>query len=268
MAFLPSMSPTDIHDYHRVVARSAHIRSHFDLLVWLQGDLQRYLPHQLLIASWGNFVDGTIHHDLLTATPGVSEHGTRASVLGPMLRGLFTRWVAFQYKPFALSVNEKGFFVEKYGSPSPLGQELGRVRSVLVHGIKDERGNQDCLYAAFSTDEERSDAHSTALSLLMPHIDMALRQVAQQPAQAAPSLQPGTQTGNDMPGTSAPDALSEREAEILSWVAMGKTNADIGMILGISEFTVKNHLQRVFKKLDVNNRAQAVSRLNALLADV
>ncbi len=67
--------------------------------------------------------------------------------------------------------------------------------------------------------------------------------------------------------TSMQEVLSAREIEILSWVAMGKTNADIGAILGISEFTVKNHLQRVFRKLNVSNRAQAVSRFNSLLAD-
>ena len=61
--------------------------------------------------------------------------------------------------------------------------------------------------------------------------------------------------------------LSEREAEVLRWVAAGKTNAEIGSILNISSFTVKNHMQRVFKKLNVLNRAQAVSRLKALRLD-
>ena len=55
--------------------------------------------------------------------------------------------------------------------------------------------------------------------------------------------------------------LSQREIEIMEWVRIGKTNYEIGMILNISAFTVKNHLQRIFKKLDVTNRAQAVERL-------
>jgi DNA-binding CsgD family transcriptional regulator len=53
-----------------------------------------------------------------------------------------------------------------------------------------------------------------------------------------------------------------RELEIMDWVRKGKTNQEIGMILNISVFTVKNHLQRVFKKLDVLNRAQAVARIS------
>jgi DNA-binding CsgD family transcriptional regulator len=62
--------------------------------------------------------------------------------------------------------------------------------------------------------------------------------------------------------------LSEREVEILDWIAMGKTNPEIGLILDISAFTVKNHVQRVFKKLNVSNRAQAVGKLNSLTNDV
>lgn len=57
--------------------------------------------------------------------------------------------------------------------------------------------------------------------------------------------------------------LSERESEILAWVALGKTNAEIGSILGISAFTVKNHVQRILKKLDVINRTQAVGKTTA-----
>jgi DNA-binding CsgD family transcriptional regulator len=47
-------------------------------------------------------------------------------------------------------------------------------------------------------------------------------------------------------------------------VRNGKTNFEIGMILDISAFTVKNHLQRIFRKLDVVNRAQAVAKLSKM----
>ena len=45
---------------------------------------------------------------------------------------------------------------------------------------------------------------------------------------------------------------------------LGKTNPEIGCILHISEFTVKNHIKSIFAKLDVTNRAQAVAKLNRL----
>jgi DNA-binding CsgD family transcriptional regulator len=62
--------------------------------------------------------------------------------------------------------------------------------------------------------------------------------------------------------------LSAREAEILHWIALGKTNPEIGSILNISAFTVKNHVQRILKKLDVTNRTQAVGKTHAFLNSV
>src|SRR5262245_3306820 len=52
--------------------------------------------------------------------------------------------------------------------------------------------------------------------------------------------------------------LSRRESEILTWVARGKTNADIGEILGISRRTVDTLLSRSYQKLGVENRTAAV----------
>ena len=54
------------------------------------------------------------------------------------------------------------------------------------------------------------------------------------------------------------DGLSPREAEILNWVAAGKSNPETAMILGISEATVGTHLKRLFNKLGVHDRVSAV----------
>ena len=52
-------------------------------------------------------------------------------------------------------------------------------------------------------------------------------------------------------------ALTPREAEVLFWVIKGKTNRDIGDILGTSPRTVNKHLEHVFEKLGVENRTAA-----------
>ncbi|WP_195166536.1 response regulator [Mycobacteroides abscessus] len=54
-------------------------------------------------------------------------------------------------------------------------------------------------------------------------------------------------------------ALSARETEVLKLVAQGKTNAQIGSLLHISEATVKTHLLRSFHKLGVSDRTAAVT---------
>jgi len=54
--------------------------------------------------------------------------------------------------------------------------------------------------------------------------------------------------------------LTGREVEILTWVEQGKSNNEIAQILGISHLTVKNHVQKILRKLNVQNRAQAVAK--------
>jgi len=54
-------------------------------------------------------------------------------------------------------------------------------------------------------------------------------------------------------------SLTPRETEVLSWVAKGKTNRDVGEILGMSPRTVNKHLEHVFEKLGVETRAAAAA---------
>jgi DNA-binding CsgD family transcriptional regulator len=61
------------------------------------------------------------------------------------------------------------------------------------------------------------------------------------------------------PSRLANAALTPRETEVLSWLAKGKTNRDIGDILGMSHRTVNKHLEHIFEKLGVETRAAAAA---------
>jgi DNA-binding CsgD family transcriptional regulator len=54
--------------------------------------------------------------------------------------------------------------------------------------------------------------------------------------------------------------LSRRESDVLLWVTRGKSNEEIGLILGISLGTVKKHLEHIFHKLGVESRTAAAAR--------
>lgn len=53
--------------------------------------------------------------------------------------------------------------------------------------------------------------------------------------------------------------LTPREAEVLFWVAQGKTNPEVGIITGVKLTTVKKHLESVYQKLGVDNRTAAAA---------
>ena len=61
-------------------------------------------------------------------------------------------------------------------------------------------------------------------------------------------------------------SLTSRESEVLRWLSCGKSNRDIGEILTISPRTVNKHLEQIFVKLGVENRAAAVARAVRALA--
>jgi DNA-binding NarL/FixJ family response regulator len=60
--------------------------------------------------------------------------------------------------------------------------------------------------------------------------------------------------------------LSPREAEVLLWVAQGKSNSDVAGILGTTEFTIKKHLGHIFDKLGVESRHAAALRALEVLS--
>jgi len=258
MAFLPSLDPGELNQYHRVLAHSVTLRSHLQVLDWLQGDLQNYLPHDILIAAWGNFATGDIQHDILSVIDGVRSQHSNPLTLTPMLMRFFTHWSEIGRKPFVLTAGACGFMLEDTGTKCALGEALQQMRSAMVHGIRDTRGSHDCVYVAFNADDFYRVTDCEAMGLVLPYIDSALRQVDHLPHQARTQQVLGLNHDFDNP---LEQTLTSREFEILEWISMGKTNPEIGSILEISLFTVKNHVQRIFRKLNVSNRAQAVAKL-------
>jgi DNA-binding response OmpR family regulator/DNA-binding CsgD family transcriptional regulator len=61
-------------------------------------------------------------------------------------------------------------------------------------------------------------------------------------------------------------SLTSRESEVLLWISRGKSNREIGEILTISPRTVNKHLEQIFVKLGVENRASAAARAVRTLA--
>jgi DNA-binding NarL/FixJ family response regulator len=69
----------------------------------------------------------------------------------------------------------------------------------------------------------------------------------------------GAPRGEAVPAQLEPLGLTPREAEVLFWVARGKTNDEIATVLGIGMTTVKKHLESTFAKLGVENRTAAAA---------
>lgn len=98
------------------------------------------------------------------------------------------------------------------------------------------------------------------LALLQPHLDFLYRQACGSSGQ--PPGAPAATAALPGPSTRAREALTRRELDVMQWVACGKTDADIGVLLAISTRTVHKHLEHIYEKLGVETRTAAVMAMH------
>jgi PAS domain S-box-containing protein len=146
----------------------------------------------------------------------------------------------------------------------------GTERTVLARGARadDADGGPSTLYGTVQDITERKQAED-ALSLIERYLRLE-QETPNAGHHAALSSGPGAKIspGANL-GLASPTAaiesvvleLSPQERRALALVAQGKTNKEIAAVMKLSPKTVKNYLSRVFEKLQVAGRAEAVSRM-------
>jgi transcriptional regulator EpsA len=254
LATTPSPSRPDASSLLSLAQRSTRLRSKAGLRQWLKNEVQDFIPHAFMVIAWGDLSTAFLSHEVISADPWLEAalHRQVTSHIRPM----FGRWMDSERMPVALPTDE--LLMSSHSWPMD-------ARHVLAHGMSDRRGSYDCLYAFFGPEALCGAKSKEASRVLLPFIDAGFRQLTftvdpedsvdslasfmlpRGPAAVVPQIDVGK----------AQD-LSAREVEVMQWVRMGKTNSEIASILNLSTFTVKNHMRRIYKKLDVLNRAQAV----------
>ena len=240
----------------RVLCESRLITRRTELVGWLQSEVRRVLPHQILIAAWGDFARWNVKCDVVSSMPGVRSVPLGRCPAEEFIRNSYRRWVRGGREPLRLDAAEAA--LAQAPCNCPLHLAIGQMRSLVVHGVCDKLSGCDSVYL-FLDSRSRAELHVqrgfVALAhLLVCQIDVAWRRVAAVQLDDLPAAHAMART--------RPLSLSDRECEILQRIARGSTNSDIAQALEISLFTVKNHLKRIFRKIGVTNRTQAAARYN------
>ncbi|HEX8407157.1 MAG TPA: LuxR C-terminal-related transcriptional regulator [Duganella sp.] len=227
-----------------------------DLSLWTQGPLHALLPHRVMLCLR---LDAHNQLQQLECLHGaVLDAGVHGRLSGRDDDGLAMRlarhWRS-QEPMLPLVLDADAVTRDGPGragkSPAALRHELRELGlgNVLLHGSGPLPGGAT-FFALFGLPQGPHVRHAYLLQLLLPYLHLALQRVGQR------------QTRAGMAALARP--ASTREVEILHWVREGKSNDEIGQILGISGLTVKNHLQRLYRLLGVSNRAHAIARGMAL----
>ena len=134
-------------------------------------------------------------------------------------------------------------------------QRLGLEYTIALPLVSEHRTLVSVVLNRRGLDFDQRDRER--LDLLRPHLaflyGQARRAIAT-PLGDPPPLAP------PMPPDPTPPGLTLREAEVMHWLARGKTDAEIAALLSISPSTVQKHLEHVYVKLGVETRTAAVMR--------
>ncbi|MCU6498891.1 LuxR C-terminal-related transcriptional regulator [Rugamonas sp. A1-17] len=225
------------------------VRHARQLCLWTQGQFQALLPHQIMVCLQFGAQDEVQHVECMHST--VLDAGLLAR-LGDRSDGLALRLARHCRDGLRLPAMLDASGTGEARLPlAPFMDELRALGldTLLVHGTERLPGGST-FFALFGLPHRPRPRHAYFLELLLPHLHLALQRVGQQQRQARAGA--------------LARPVSAREMEILHWVREGKSNEEIGLILGISGLTVKNHLQRLYRLLGVSNRAHAIARGMAL----
>jgi len=241
----------------RTMQNSLSIQTHFQLLLWMQGDFQEVIPHDAMISFSGAIQGKTYHYDIVSPIPGIRTIKIPQRSISSFRKGIHQHWAGCGGQVTSATIAE--------GSKTPfdasaLHESLQGMKHVLFHAIPDTRFKADHLYILMRREAPFSNQERKLFELMLPHVDAAVRKI-----DGLPVLEPEQVTAPILLNSLIKSGLTTREIEILEWVRNGKTNIEIGMILEISTFTVKNHLQRIFKKINATNRAQAVGKIEEIV---
>jgi transcriptional regulator EpsA len=230
---------------------SLRVHTRPQLFSWVQGAMQSLIPHEVLVCGLQEGRQTAMRVDSFSTAPvdcaRLNEMFQQDVSLVPHLIKL---WEENRCQA-VLCETDRGPI-----AGGMLARELSRlgVSQVLAHGTHDASGNMTSFFVFAGRPGGAGAKQAYLADLVVPYLHAAwVRSQVTWPLDRAGANKPA-KTG----------LLTPREQQILQWIYHGKSNIEIGMILEISPLTVKNHVQKTLRKLNVLNRTQAVGKALAL----
>lgn len=225
------------------IERSIRVRAETEFFSWTQGTLQAAVPHDVLLCS--SFDPRGRLLDRHVCSPSPMLESDTAAMVGAhdgLQQLLLKQWDANGRGP--VLVDASGALHSTDPALLVALQPLS-LPKLAAHGSWGPGGMVDTFFtfAGIRTDLDRR--LSELVELVVPHVRAAWVRLQPRKGRAR--------------GAARTLALTDREHEILQLLRQGRSNAEIGAALSISPLTVKNHVQKVLRKLGVRNRTEAVA---------
>ncbi|MQY51000.1 helix-turn-helix transcriptional regulator [Rhodocyclus tenuis] len=228
----------------RAIESAIHVRKRHQFFLWAQGQFRGVLQHEILVCVR---LDDNQQVQQLECLHGTVLKDESYDRLCNPLSGVAVTLARHCSLTNPLILASSGALTPEHAELRALLTQSGLRNALACSTDRILGGNS--VYILFDLVEEPSQRHAHLLELLLPHLQMAMMRLAE-----SANAEPG------MAFNGATRLVTGREVEILRLLQQGKSNHEIGTVLGISPLTVKNHVQKIYRKLNVQNRAHAVSR--------
>jgi transcriptional regulator EpsA len=241
--------------FMEVITESLRVSQRSHLFNWLQGGFQYLLGHEVMICGVKTSDSDVYEYEFLTSSRYFNDFHfnevikQETGIVSQVLKLWKKSALPLLVNNLLKSAEYSNYAVINFDEPALKEAELVNF---IAHGFGDHH-SKISTFVVFARLSKQPDAnHACILELIMPHLHCALVRVASNQGNVALSTNKNIKK------------ITGRESEVLQWVHMGKTNWEISAILDVSPLTVKNHVQNILRKLDVQNRGQAALKASKL----
>ena len=245
----PETTPALIKDrrdaeFFDVIRSSLAIKTAEQFRAWTQGDLQRIFPHGMMISVIGMIenVGARIQQIINCNFPPEYIQSLQLSC-GLTTSPIIAQWNSTK-RPVLFEMAEQHTKSEWLENFVRFG-----LQNMAAHGQCDLHSRTTSYFTFCKIPGKLTPRHEDLLDMLVPHLHAALTRALN-----------GDKHESLTAKTMLP-VFTQREHEILEWLSAGKTNWEIAQVLGISDNTVKHHVQHILTKLNASTRAQAVAKV-------
>lgn len=243
----------------RIIETAPQVHRRAQYFVWSQGDLQRWLPHKLLLCGAYDREHRDVLFDIFNSVPIADTVIRSLSVRRSNLTwSAIDTWKRNRMQPCRIDVRQAAQRDAAWAALADAG-----YTDLLAHGLcRPRRPDEiESFFLFGQPNVTYSDTALQSLDMLLSCLHMTYQRVAateRQLISAMPSLVSSVSPSGVVFQSAC--SITQREREILQWVRDGLSNQQISEKLGISALTVKNHVQKILRKLGAANRAQAVAK--------
>ena len=245
------MDERDMQRFVDAVGSSIEVSTHQRMFSWLHSSAQALVPHEILLCGVRDGAGQAITLHRFCATRYFRDEHFEA--LSHPQSGL-----AATALEIAVSLKNSTIvcYPELTHPAFATMQALvadNELKNLAVRLIEGVSGQFDAIYAFARVGPVPAQRVGAMLEILAPHIHAAFLRVLA-----------AERESRKVVGQEAEQLITRRQVQILNLVKVGKTNAEIADLLGCSQWTIKNHIHSILKRLDSTSRTHAISRAMSL----